>query len=293
MKKKYILLSLLSICLITSCNKVSNENVRTQNDSKIINIKDKEKSEVKNKLVISNMADKSSIDEVTKVLKLNIDMSSVDTFMKGVLDYNKTVENTTLLNGFKNTAIPSYDVVKLDELWKSRKKDFIGTNCRINTYMLLKNNIDVKIGKIDSELLFLDKESIEIGKIFDDKDTKKFESLFSRVKTESTKDVNVHYNKMKKHFSDINFYKDAEMISVVFHDNIDGDYLFIGHVGVLVKDNKDYLFIEKLSFQEPFQVIKFKDKKLLYAYLLDKYGNEYGQETAKPFIMENNELVAY
>ena len=43
------------------------------------------------------------------------------------------------------------------------------------------------------------------------------------------------------------------MISVIIHDNLDGDYLFIGHVGVLLSIEKGYLFLEKISFEEPYQ----------------------------------------
>ena len=40
----------------------------------------------------------------------------------------------------------------------------------------------------------------------------------------------------------------ARMLSVVVHDNLDGDSLFVGHVGVLVPTTDGYLFVEKLDF---------------------------------------------
>ena len=81
------------------------------------------------------------------------------------------------------------------------------------------------------------------------------------------------------------------MLSVVIHDNLDGDYLFVGHVGVLVPDKDGFLFVEKLSFEEPYQAIKFSTKEQCYKYLSTKYENYTGDGLAKPFIMDNNKMV--
>ncbi|MFH0385906.1 DUF4300 family protein [Streptococcus sp. A11] len=89
----------------------------------------------------------------------------------------------------------------------------------------------------------------------------------------------------------MSFSDKAKMVSVVMHDDLDGNNLFISHVGVIVEDEEGALFVEKLSFQEPYQAWKFKNKEAVYSYLLDKYAVDYSQETAQPFIMENDKLV--
>ena len=68
--------------------------------------------------------------------------------------------------------------------------------------------------------------------------------------------------------------------------------LFIGHAGVLVptKDKK-LLFVEKLSFSLPYQVLKFDNRKQLKNYLMGMYDTSWGQEEAKPFIMENTKTA--
>ena len=81
------------------------------------------------------------------------------------------------------------------------------------------------------------------------------------------------------------------MVSVVINDNLDGNYLFIGHVGVLIEDNGKYLFIEKLSFEEPYQAIKFPDKESCYKYLKEKFEDYKDPNVAPPFIMENNKYI--
>ena len=74
-------------------------------------------------------------------------------------------------------------------------------------------------------------------------------------------------------------------------DNLDGDFLFVGHVGVLVSDQEGFLFVEKLSFEEPYQAIKFAAKEECYQYLQNKYADYTGEGLAKPFIMDNNKKV--
>ena len=212
-------------------------------------------------------------------------------YTKALLDYNEVIEKNGLNARFEEKEQPEYDVEKIAKLWSAKKGEFIGTNCRLNSFMLLKDNIEIKKGNIDDSLLFLDNSAIKTGNLFDEKETEEFRMLFSKIKTENTKDINVHAKKMEEHFSNIKFDENARMISVVLHDNLDGDGLFVGHVGVLVKNKDEYLFIEKLSFEEPFQAIKFKSKEECYNYLFLKYKHYHDETTAKPFIMDNEKFV--
>ena len=66
---------------------------------------------------------------------------------------------------------------------------------------------------------------------------------------------------------------------------------FVGHVGVLVPTTDGYLFVEKLTFEEPYQAIKFASKKDCYKYLTTKYKDYTGPGLAKPFIMDNDKWV--
>ena len=38
---------------------------------------------------------------------------------------------------------------------------------------------------------------------------------------------------------------------------------FVGHVGVLVPADDGFLFVEKLTFEEPYQAIKFASRKIV------------------------------
>ena len=282
--KKLLLASLLlsGLCL-TACH--------VKEDSQPIHTEQTSKPKQAPELLLSNLSDQESVEEVSNILKSHLDQENVDRFIKGVTDYNETIQQTGLTKGFEKTSQPEYDVDKLDKLWTAKKGDFIGTNCRINTYTLLKNTIQIGDADSDDSLLFLDNNAIKYGHVLTDEESQDFHRLFSKVKTEATKDIYQHAQKMTDHFSKMSFNDKATMVSVVLHDNLDGDFLFVGHVGVLVEDKEGYLFVEKLSFEEPFQSIKFKTKEDCFNYLYSKYEHYHDDTTAKPFIMENDKLI--
>ena len=239
----------------------------------------------------SNLNSKASLSEVRAILSKHLNEESVDNFINLVTDYNDTVGSVGLSGSFAPFSKTDYDVEKISSLWTAKHGDFIGTNCRINTYTLLKGKIKIPQVKSDTELLFQDKDAIDKGKLFNAKDQANFDILFSRVKTEATQDVKVHAKHMEDYYKQFTFDDKARMLSVVVHDNLDGDSLFVGHVGVLVPTTDGYLFVEKLTFEEPYQAIKFASKKDCYKYLTTKYKDYTGPGLAKPFIMDNGKWV--
>lgn len=239
----------------------------------------------------SNLESKNSVEEVKTLLSAYLDKDSVDKFIRQVNEYNEIAGAAGLQGDFTELVAPQYDIDKISTLWREKKGDFIGTNCRINSYILLKKNIKIPQLDIDDTLLFLDNDAIDKGKLFDAGEKKLFQTLFSRVKTEATQDIKIHAENMEKYFENIEFNENARMLSVIIHDNLDGDYLFVGHVGVLVPNKDGFLFVEKLSFEEPYQAIKFAAKEECYKYLQDKYADYTGEGLAKPFIMDNNKKV--
>ena len=251
----------------------------------------KDQKAKQNESTYSNLNNKKSVEEVKSLLSAHLDKGSVDNFINLVNDYNGLVGSTGLKGDFTKFTKTEYDVEKINPLWQGKKGDFIGTNCRINTYTLLKNSIEIPQMKKDDELLFIDNDSIDKGKLFDAKDKEEFNILFSRVKTEATQDVKLHAKKMEEYFKKFKFNEKARMLSVIVHDNLDGDSLFVGHVGVLVPDKDGYLFVEKLTFEEPYQAIKFATKEDVYKYLQTKYKDYTGEGLAKPFIMDNDKWV--
>ena len=239
----------------------------------------------------SNLNSKASVEEVRTLLSAYLDRESVDKFLGLVTDYDSIVGSVGLTGDFRKFKKTDYNVGKISDLWTKKKGDFVGTNCRINSYTLLKNRIEIPKLKADSELLFVDNDAIDKGKVFDEADKEAFNILYSRVPTEATTDVKVHAKKMEEYFSHFKFNENARMLSVIVHDNLDGNTLFVGHVGVLVPAKDGYLFVEKLTFEEPYQAIKFATKEDVYKYLETKYQDYTGEGLAKPFIMDNEKWV--
>lgn len=256
----------------------------------------------KNNLTYSNLVDLSSQNEIKKDMEsAGVLPENIDFFFQSVNNFNNTINCKGLVKeGFTtiDNLKPKYDETEIEEMWNAKNPLFIGHNCRITSFALMKNLIS--IGKIDtrnSNNLFMDIDALTNSpkKIFNELEQKQFETLFSYVPTDNTKDITVHVDKVKKAWQDrdIEFSKDgkASLVSVFFHAYED-NYLFIGHAGVLLptEDGK-LLFIEKLSFQQPYQAIKFDNRVELKDYLMNSYDVEYNQPSAKPFIMENGELL--
>lgn len=287
---KKLLLSLMFFPIaFTSCGKKDNAN---ENDKK---------TEIQAQIEspsLSNMASAESLSFVEDALKdaLGSDndpaLASIDKFMSLVKDYNQSVGEENLIGDFGEDFKPIYDVGKLIENREKADKNFPDTNCRINSFLLAADNMKVqKAGDSDDELLFMDMEKIKEGKIFDDERTETFKKFFARVPTEDSKDPKVHGKVMEEYFRDWSYPAKANLISVVINDKLDGDYLFIGHIGVLVPIDGGYIFVEKISFEEPYQAIKFKDKAQVYEYLKDKYKDYQDPDTAPPFIMDNGKFA--
>ena len=252
----------------------------------------------------SNLVDAKSQKEVRKaMLDAGLSRKNVDAWLADVKTYNKTIKNTGLVKkGFKKmTKSPQYDENKIMELWSKKNDLFIGYNCRITAFDLMKDKIKVdENAKANPTELFMDQDALKNapGKKFTKKQTATFEKLFSTVNTEYTTDVDTHVKKMQKSLKakgvTISKKTKASLITVVFHSSFgeNENELFIGHAGVLVptKDKK-LLFVEKLSFSLPYQVLKFDNRKQLKNYLMGMYDISWGQEEAKPFIMENTKTA--
>ena len=289
--KRLATVTLCSILLLTlvACSQTQ----KTSDSTAETSVTQSQSNQVSWKATYSNLNNQPSAEEVRKALAAHLDKDSVDAFFNLVNDYNATVGSVGLTGDFSTFTKTDYDVEKISNLWAPKKGDFVGTNCRINSYCLLKNSIEIPKLEKDDSLLFVDNDAIDKGMVFDAEDKDAFDILFSRVKTEATTDVKVHAAKMEQFLSQFKFSENARMLSVVVHDDLDGQSLFIGHVGILVPSEDGYLFVEKLTFEEPYQAIKFATKEDCYKYLDTKYENYTGEGLAKPFIMDNDKWVQF
>ena len=287
--KSLIILTCLTL-IASGCGNKDKDNKIEDNKTKI-EVSELDKNEQKDYL-ISNMNNNTSLDLVRSTIEKNLNKSVADSFVDLVMDYNKEISKDLLTGDFERSS----KIDKTGEIIDKRSSishKYPDTNCRINSFLLLKDDLSIKDDMdIDDEMLFMDKEALKDLNLFNDEDLENFYKLFSRVKTSSSKDPKVHAKVMEEFLSKVDFPEDASMVSVVLHDNLDGDYLFIGHVGLLLPLDEGYLFLEKISFEEPYQAIKFSKKEDAYMYLKEKYKDYLDPEVAPPFIMENDEYIA-
>ncbi len=262
----------------------------------------KENAEFIKEITYSNLKSDEVKKELIDSLKAaGIAGNTVKSFIGQVVRYNETVGDVGLTEeGFvkSENLIPEYDVLKIDEKWLAKNPEFIGYDCRLTSFLLLGDMITVE--NPSSELspeLFMDNDAIDNSgnSIFTEERIQKFNTIFAGIPAKLSKDVSVHVEEAKEYMkkSGILFKdSDASLISVYLHSDLDNN-IFVGHAGVLLPSVVDdsLLFIEKISFQEPYQVLKLNNRQELNDYLMNKYDNWMPPETARPFIMENDELL--
>lgn len=235
-----------------------------------------------------------------KLIESGLSEEKVDKFMDMVKTYNKDVNGELpYKNGFVETESINTDYTKtVDEFYKNPNK--IGSNCRINTFELMLGNIEVERNTNDNtSTLDFDKNSIEneFPDLFTKEELNEFETFYAPVQAMISTDKKDQISEIEKAVNSRgitwNDNINAKMISVWFHndDEIDGNILFIGHTGVLVPYEDKLMFIEKLSFNEPYQALILNNRPELSDYLMEKYDIEYNQKTTRPFIFENGTLM--
>ena len=306
--KRLVLILTLMAVLTVGCSKKNDSkinNLKSQNISKNEKVTENLTKEYLKSINYSNLADKDTQQKVKESLEnTGIDSNSINLFFKSVNYYNEATQNEGLIkSGFinSNNINPTYDEVAIQKIWDKKNKNFPGFNCRITAFTFMKDYVKVEKPVVKTgEMLFMDVESLKNMpfELFSKNEKDKFVNLFSEIPTKATKDVKVHVENVKNVWKErgVTFNKNSKisMISVFFHfnDEPEENILFVGHVGVLIPEvNGKLMFIEKLAFQQPYQVLKFNNRTELNDYLMNKYDTAWGQQTAKPFIMENDELL--
>ena len=252
----------------------------------------------------SNRIEKKEVDLLSTLFKeSNISQKNGDKILSSINDYNDTI-GVDLLN--KNgiidlsSAIPQYDDVKIDEMWLKKNDMFIGYNCRITAFQLMKDFITVEdISKSNESSIFMDLDALNYSKdnYFSKDEMNKFKAIYSTIETTSSKDFNEQFKIQKDYWDSIgvkfNENNKMSLISVYLHNHFseNENELIIGHTGILFNTEDGYIFFEKLSFQLPYQMIRFNSKKELKQYLMSSYDIDTTGECSKPFILENNHLL--
>ena len=296
MKKRiFITIGLLCSVLLTGCGAVSDGG---QSTSQVSSASEAEATTLVAEY--SNLVDTDAQEKVDALLAdAGISAARREVFRNHVVQFHDSVDTAVLQSGFASGDLlsPKYDAYELQEQWAAVHPNFNGYNCRITAFSLLADFLNVgKDGDIRADELFMDQESLQQDPSALQKKSEKnaFLRLFSSVPTEDTTDQTVHVQTIQKDWQErkIAFAESEKcsLITVWFHDRWSEteNELSIGHAGVLLNCDDGLYFVEKLAFQEPYQVTKFQNREELQQYLLKKYDTAWGQDTAHPFVMEND-----
>lgn len=252
----------------------------------------------------SNIIEKKDVDLLSTLFKeSNISQKNGDKILSSIKDYNDII-GVDLLNKDGiidlSSAIPKYDDIKIDEMWLKKNDMFIGYNCRITAFQLMKDFITVEdISKSNESSIFMDLDALNYSKdnYFSKDEMNRFKAIYSTIETTSSKDFNEQFKIQKDYWDSIgvkfNENNKMSLISVYLHNHFseNENELIIGHTGILFNTEDGYIFFEKLSFQLPYQMIRFNSKKELKQYLMSSYDIDTTGECSKPFILENNHLL--
>ncbi|GIM57683.1 membrane protein [Capnocytophaga canimorsus] len=304
MKGKSILIMGLAVAFV-ACNQ---QNKQTTNINSLTKQENVENQPFLKQMEYSNLVDKASQEEVKQALaNAGIAQANIEIFFENVNYFNNLVGDVGLVQqGFSTSdnLTPKYDQVSVIERWDKKHPTFPGYNCRITSLDLLRDFVEVKEPKTNVGLnLFVDNDALENNpkRVFSEREKEVFMNLYTNFPTPYVSDTQKHIENARKTwkekgitFPHKNDRAKASLISVFFHSAItpEESELFVGHVGVLVPttDNK-LIFIEKLSFQEPYQAVKFNNRTELNDFLMHRYDVEWNQPTSIPFIFENDDLL--
>ena len=264
----------------------------------------KKQEPVLQQIEYSNLADIDTQTLLTDLLHgADVSDTRIQTFMNHVQRFNQDMKADWLTSGFE-TAEPldlKYDPYDMQDQWTKKESSFPGWNCRITACGLFGDFITVT-GKADldsaEDTLFMDYETLDSDpESLCGDERQKFDALFAPVKTANTTDIPTHLKTIQQEWKKrgLSFVEDDKirLVSVVLHDQFSetDNSLMIGHVGVMLPTSDAVYFVEKVAFQEPYRLLKFKNRTELSDYLMLKYDNSWGQDTAHTFIMENSDLM--
>ena len=275
MKKVFLLL----ICIIFLCSCSKTENVTGS------------KPEV---LKATNLYLQTDKDYVKEILKNN-NVGNVDVFLNWVDHFNIASNQKCGVN----TTWTSINDIKYDEIECANKYEkkyqMSDGDCRITAFALIEKDLQMS-KKIQDEgtYLMFDMDVIDNNKDYKLVKNKRddFVTLFNEINISNVGDKelqNVFSNKWKEYGIKINNEK-VSLISLVIEDP-DSKVLFVGHTGVLIHLEDKIMFIEKIAFEQPYQITLLNNMNELFD-MFSIRKEYFGGETENgPFVYENDKLV--
>ena len=247
----------------------------------------------------SNLVKEDDLNKLKEILK-NCNLSNVDKFISIVNEFNNKEREYELIKNWKEIKDIDYN-----DLIFAGSDDEYDSNCRISTYFLIMDNIDVNrevsFNLSDNSYLMFDIDTIENNSDYKiiQENLHNFIILFGQIDISQTKreDLKEIYVRKWEEYSIKNTNEDVSIITVINHSNFDNS-LFVGHTGLLIKNNMNeenkedqLIFLEKIGFGMPYQISVLNSKENLKE-MFEKRANFFGEEDEEgPFVYENGNLL--
>ena len=258
------------------------------------------------KIAYTNLNDSVSRKLLEDILSgAGVSGSRIQGFFNRVDSFNESMRGEWLTTGFEEAELlyTKYDPYAMQDEWTAKNGTFPGYNCRITAMSLFGDFLSVSADSqinAGEDVLFVDEETLKADPdALGGSSLADFRALYSSMKAEDTTEIKRHVQTVQEEWASrgVTFRENERirLITVFFHDKPaeEESLLFVGHVGVLLTAEDGTLyFVEKVAFQEPYRLLRFADRTALSDYLMGKYDTSWGQDTASPFIMENDKLMS-
>ena len=258
------------------------------------------------KIEYTNLNDSVSRKLLEDILSgAGVSGSRIQGFFNRVDSFNESMRGEWLTTGFEEAELlyTKYDPYTMQDEWTAKNGTFPGYNCRITAMSLFGDFLSVSADSqinAGEDVLFVDEETLKADPdALGGSSLADFRALYSSMKAEDTTEIRRHVQTVQEEWASrgVAFRENERirLITVFFHDKPaeEESLLFVGHAGVLLTAEDGTLyFAEKVAFQEPYRLLRFADRTALSDYLMGKYDTSWGQDTASPFIMENDRLMS-
>ena len=239
------------------------------------------------------MGGDNTLAEVSKELDA-AGISHVDTFKEWVSDFANTAgQKAKLEDTWSEPDKLNADISKCMDGWEDNH-DFSDADCRMTAFLLLDGLLkaDSTEKNYQGTYLMFDTEAIDgverYALLRDNKDM--FTTLFGEKSIVDEAHPETTFSDAWNHYGYQIDSDQISLISVVIQDPYE-NVVFVGHTGILIKCDGYDLFVEKIAFEQPYQVTKVNsmDELLTMLSARPEYFGEEGE--AGPFVYNNGEYV--
>ena len=238
------------------------------------------------------LIDEAIIDNICVSLQKN-GLHNVDVFKVWVKDFAGTsAEKTDLPKQWVKLADLRGDTFACADRWEETH-DYPDADCRMTAMLLMGDLLKVDRPKksYDGTYLMMDVDAIENAdkyRMIQERETD-FTTLFGEIPIPDAGIAQALPQNWEEHGISFNS-ESASLISVVMEDTM-SPTAFVGHAGILLDEGDSLLFIEKLAFEQPYQVTRLRNTDELIKMLSARpeYAAEDGKEPS--VICRNNAVI--